>query len=128
MLAFPAVAHHSAARIDTQTNIEVTGVVQEFAWRNPHAWIEIGVDDGDGNIVTWKFEGNGATYLLRTGWRRTSIKPGDTVTIVGNPMKSGEPGGRFYGMKLPDGSSAGLTEDGQRAPQDYNLSQTEQQL
>lgn len=128
LLAFPAVAHHSAARFDTRASIEVTGVVQEFAWKNPHAWIKLDVDDGDGNLVMWEFEGNGATYLLRTGWRRSTIKPGDTVTIVGNPLKSGQPGGRFYGAKLPDGRTAGLTDDGKRAPQDYNPSTAEQQL
>jgi hypothetical protein len=128
LFAFPATAHHSAARFDTKASIEVTGVVQEFAWKNPHAWIKLDVDDGDGNVVMWEFEGNGATYLLRTGWRRSTIKPGDTVTIVGNPLKSGEPGGRFYGAKLTDGSTAGLTEDGKRAPQDYNPSTAEQQL
>ena len=128
LFAFPATAHHSAARFDTKASIEVTGLVQEFAWKNPHAWIKLDVDDGNGNVVIWEFEGNGATYLLRTGWRRSTIKPGDTVTIVGNPLKSGEPGGRFYGAKLADGSTAGLTEDGKRAPQDYNPSTAEQQL
>ncbi len=122
------LAHHSAARFDTKATIEITGVVREFAWKNPHAWIKLDVTGKDGKVVRWEFEGNGATYLLRTGWRRSTLELGKSVTIIGNPLKSGEPGGRFFGAKLTDGSTAGLTDDGKRAPQDYNPSTAEQQL
>lgn len=124
----PSKAHHSAARIDTTATIEVTGVVNEFAWRNPHAWIKLAVTDNKGNVVIWRFEGNGATYILRTGWRRTSIKVGDTVTIVANPLKTAKPGGRFFAVKFADGSTIGLKKDGTRAPQSSSNTKAEGQL
>ena len=65
------------------------------------------VTDEDGSAVDWNFEGNGASNLVRNGWKRSMLKVGETATIHANPMKSGEPGGRLQGITLPDGSVVG---------------------
>ena len=31
--------------------------------------------------------------MSRRGWRRTTFKPGDKVTVAMNPMRDGSPGG-----------------------------------
>jgi hypothetical protein len=45
--------------------------------------------------------------MAKAGWRSTLLKPGDTVTVVVNPLKSGEPGGIFVSITLADGRTLG---------------------
>ncbi len=100
-------AHHSAAAYDIEKNVAVTGVVETFRWKNPHTLVSLAVTDEDGNVVIWNFEGNGASNLVRNGWKRSMLKVGDHVTIHANPMKSGQPGGRLQGATLEDGTTVG---------------------
>ena len=102
-----AIAHHSAAAYDVETTIEVTGVVKTFRWKNPHTLVTLVVTDEDGADVSWNFEGNGASNLVAAGWKRTMLIVGESATIIANPMKSGEPGGRLQGIELPDGTIIG---------------------
>jgi hypothetical protein len=103
MGATPAKAHHSMAGFDRKQTVTLTGTVQEFRWENPHSSIEIDVPGKDGKVVTWKIEMTAPAYLVRTGWKRTSVKKGDQATIIGNPLFSGDPGALFVSIKLPDG-------------------------
>jgi hypothetical protein len=102
--ATPAQAHHSMAGFDRKNTVTLTGTIQEFRWENPHSSIEIEVPGKDGKVVTWKIEMTAPAYLVRTGWKRTSIKKGDEATIIGNPLFSGDPGALFVSIKLADGS------------------------
>jgi hypothetical protein len=54
-------------------------------------------------VVTWHVEMTAPAYLVRTGWKRTTVKKGDTATIFANPLFSGEPGALFVSIQLPDG-------------------------
>ena len=99
----PAAAHHSMAGFDRTQSLALEGVVKDFAWQNPHAWIELEVTK-DGKTVTWNFEMTAPAYLVRAGWKKTSVKKGDRVTVVGNPLKTGEPGALFVSVTLPDGT------------------------
>lgn len=103
----PAAAHHSMAGFDRGQALSLEGVVKNFAWQNPHSWIEIDVAGKDGKVVTWNVEMTAPAYLVRAGWKKTSIKPGDKVTIVGNPLKTGEPGALFVSITLADGTKLG---------------------
>jgi hypothetical protein len=103
----PAAAHHSMAGFDRTQSMSLEGVVKNFAWQNPHSWIEIEVVGKDGKTVTWNVEMTAPAYLVRAGWKKTTIKPGDKVTIVGNPLITGEPGALFVSIALPDGSKLG---------------------
>jgi len=107
LLSGNVYAHHSAAAYDIEKNVAITGIVETFRWKNPHTLISLAVTDEDGNVVIWKFEGNGASNLVRNGWKRSLLKVGDRVTIHANPMKSGEPGGRLQGATLEDGTTVG---------------------
>ncbi|MEO8100256.1 MAG: DUF6152 family protein [Acidobacteriota bacterium] len=100
-------AHHSMAGFDRTQNMSLEGVVKEFSWQNPHSWIEIDVPGKDGKTVTWNVEMTAPAYLVRAGWKKTSLKPGDKVTIVGNPLKTGEPGALFVSVTLADGTKLG---------------------
>ena len=90
-LAAPTVtlAHHSfAAEFDAAKSISITGKVTELRWSNPHAHIYVDVADGSGTAVPWDFELGSPNALARRGWSRTSLKPGDTITVSGYLAKS----------------------------------------
>lgn len=98
-----AEAHHSMAGFDRKQTVTLTGTVQAFRWENPHSSIDIDVPGKDGKVVTWKIEMTAPAYLVRTGWKRTTVKQGDMATITANPLISGDPGALFVSIKLPDG-------------------------
>ena len=103
-LMAPALAHHSPAAFEAQKTVSLRGVVKEFRWQNPHTWIEVTVKDPSGKDVLWAVELTSPTYLIRAGWKSNTIKPGDEVTIVGRPLKSGEAGSAiFVSLTLADG-------------------------
>ena len=107
-LAVPALlAHHSAAMFDDAKVLELTGVVKEMQWANPHIWIQVIVDDNSAK-KEWSLEGGSPNTLSRRGWRSTSFKPGDMVTVRLNPMKDGTAAGLFIGAKFAaDGHTIG---------------------
>jgi uncharacterized protein DUF6152 len=107
LAAQSALAHHSAAMFDPEKVKELTGTIKEFQWKNPHVWIQVYVQNAAGVKEEWSIEGGGPNSLSRQGWRPTSFKPGDVVTIKVNPMKDGSTGGQFIGAKLPDGKTLG---------------------
>jgi len=90
-----AAAHHSFAPFDMSSEKTITGVVNRFEWTNPHSWIWIDVPNDKGGVDTWGIEGMSPNYLARRGWSKTSLKPGEKVTIVVRPMRNGQNGGMF---------------------------------
>ena len=105
--AGPAMAHHSFAMFDRQKEVSLTGTVHDFQWTNPHAWIEIDVPNAQGGADKWGVELNSPNNLARQGWRSDLIKAGDKVTVVLNPLRSGEHGGLFLQVTLADGKTIG---------------------
>jgi Family of unknown function (DUF6152) len=104
VLAATAVAaHHSPAAFDRTKEVKLAGTVKEFRWQNPHSWIEVMVPNDRGEDVLWSVELTSPTYLVRAGWKSNTIKAGDKVTIVGNPVRSGEPSAIFVSLTLADG-------------------------
>ena len=99
----PVLAHHSPAAFDRTKEVKLVGTVTEFRWQNPHTWIEVLVPDEKGKEVVWGVELTSPTYLIRAGWKSNIIKPGDKVTVVVNPVRSGEPSGIFKSLTLADG-------------------------
>jgi hypothetical protein len=101
-IAGVAQAHHSYAMFDRTKTISLDGTVKEFQWTNPHAWIEVVVATSDGP-KQYSIEGNNPRVLSRAGWTFNTLKPGDKVTIVMNPLHDGALGGSMVSAKLPDG-------------------------
>jgi hypothetical protein len=104
----PALAHHSFAMFDQTKTLVLKGTVTEFQWTNPHSFIELDAPATPGGKVEhWGIELNSPNNLTRQGWRRTSVKPGDVVTITINPLRNGMKGGLFNSVVLPDGHVLG---------------------
>jgi hypothetical protein len=100
-------AHHSAAGIDRTKSVILNGTVKEFRWANPHCWIDLEVTNDQGATTTWSIEMTSPTFLLRAGWKSSTIKAGDKVSVTARPMRDGTPGGLFTSISLPDGRVLG---------------------
>ena len=98
-----ALAHHSFAMFDYANQKTLTGTVVSFQWTNPHAFIDLSVADASGQAKHYTIECASPNVLTRIGWKFNTIKPGDKVTLLINPLKSGEPGGMLHEATLPDG-------------------------
>ena len=98
-----AAAHHSFSPFDMATQKSVTGTVTKVEWTNPHTWIWLNITNEQGVVETWGFEGMSPNYWARRGWTRTTLKPGDTITLMFRPLKDGAHGGMFLSTKLADG-------------------------
>ena len=98
-------AHHSMTGFDRTKTITLTGTVKEFKWANPHSWIDLQVPNDKGGVDDWNLEMTAPGILARGGWKSTMLKPGDKVTIQAHPLVSGEIGGQFVSVTLPNGTT-----------------------
>ena len=102
----PGFAHHSYAMFDMDKTVALQATVVRFKWQNPHAFIEADAASRGGN-ERWSIEMTSPNNLAQEGWRRTSLRPGDRVTIWVHPLRSGARGGSYVGVRLPNGSTLG---------------------
>jgi len=107
LVAGSVFAHHSPVMFDRSKKQTITGTVKEFVWTNPHASIQVEVMNAQGGTDVWGVEMNSPNNLVHEGWKRTSIKAGDKVTVKINPLRDGRPGGRYIGITLADGKYLG---------------------
>jgi len=104
-MALAAFAHHSMAGFDRAKTVNLTGTIKQFKWANPHSWIEMDVPNDKGGVDTWNIEMTSPAILIRAGWKSTTIKPGDKVTVAGHPLVTGEPGAIFVSLTLANGQT-----------------------
>ena len=84
----PLFAHHSfAAEYDATKKIELNGIVTKFEWMNPHAHFYLDVTDKNGKVENWNLELASPNMMVRNGWKRTTLKPGDQVVVVASQAK-----------------------------------------
>ena len=107
VLPFAAHAHHSPAMFDGSKQLTLTGTVREFQWTNPHSYIQLIVKSDDGAEQEWSLEMGANVYLYNLGWRPSTVKAGDTLTVTVVPMRNGKPGGLLVQAQTADGKSLG---------------------
>ena len=109
-------AHHNAnAKYDSSKPIMLKGKVTKVEWMNPHIYFYIDAADNSGKSATWAIEGATPNQLYRRGWRRDSLKIGDTVTVEGvMARQAGLHHVNARSVVLPDGRKvfSGSNEDG----------------
>ena len=89
VLSGSALAHHGSAAYDMSKSVTVAGTVTDFQFVNPHVLISIDVKDPSGKVEKWEGELTSPNHLARAGWTKSTLKPGDQVTLTGGPAKSG---------------------------------------
>jgi hypothetical protein len=105
-LASGAYAHHSAAQFDFQNTVNITGVVKEARFSNPHARIILNVSDDHGTRDI-AYEGHSRNNMYRQGFRPEMMTVGDKITIRIAPMRNGEDGGYVTALLTADGTAIG---------------------
>lgn len=100
-------AHHSPAMFDYSKELQLSGIVREFQWTNPHSYIQLIVKADDGSEQEWSLEMGANVYLYNRGWRPSTVKPGDEVTVTIFPMRNGGAGGLLIEAKTADGRTLG---------------------
>ncbi len=107
LAAGSAEAHHSGAMFDRSRQVTLVGTVKDFEWTNPHSSFAVEVTKPGGAVELWGVEMNSPNNLVREGWTRTTLQPGDKITAVINPLRDGKPGGVYVGITLPTGKVLG---------------------
>lgn len=97
-------AHHSfAAQYDSNQQVTLKGTITKVEWMNPHTYFYVDVADEGGKVVNWAVEGGAPNVLYREGWKPTSLKQGDRVTILGSRARNGSNLVNALSFQLPDG-------------------------
>jgi len=107
LTASSALAHHSNAAFDGDKVVVLKGTVTQWKWSNPHVWIVLSVDDDKGGKAEWAIEGRTPGQLVRAGWSRSTLKPGDVITVDFSPAKDGTLTGLLTRVRLADGTVLG---------------------
>ena len=87
--------------------INISGVVKEYEWTNPHVWIHLTAPDAQGTPRDWAFEMQSVEQDAAAGWRADSVKPGDKVSVEYHPLKDGSRGGQLMSAILANGQRLG---------------------
>lgn len=104
LLLAPAFSHHSNVAFEVTKVDTITGVVTNFQWSNPHTWLKVMVSDGKGGNAEWGLEGRAPGVLLRAGWTKKSLVPGETVTVDYSPARDGSKTGLIARVTKADGT------------------------
>ena len=102
--ALPAMAHHSfTAVFDFAKPVNLHGTVISFEFIKPHGWVTMDAKKDDGSMERWRIEVSNPNQLLREGWRKDVLKPGDTITVEGYRAKDGTNTANGRSFTLADG-------------------------
>jgi hypothetical protein len=103
ILAVSAAAHHSTAEFDYARQQTLKGKVKEVQWTNPHSFIQLMVPGKGKEPVEWAVEIGSPSINIAMGWKKTSVKVGDVVTVNISPARNGTPLGTLRTLTFEDG-------------------------
>ena len=111
----PVLAHHSLAGVyDLNKTERATGIVQKFAFTNPHGALHIAIKDKQGEAKVWQLTTASANVLTNAGVPATGpkrVKNGDEITVTFNPALNGATIGFLRSIVLPDKKEVGFAPD-----------------
>ena len=103
----PLRAHHSGLTLFSDATSTLKGIVKNWVWSNPHCLVTVEVTGADGQAAQWVIELQAPNSIYPGGYRRTTFKSGDAVTLTVHPVKNGRPYGRIVSSVLADGRKLG---------------------
>jgi len=103
----PGFAHHSFAMFDMTKSTEITGVLKDVNWNNPHTALILAAPGDNGQAAEWHLEAGPPAFMLRAGIKRDDLanRIGSKVTVTIHPLKDGRTGGSLQAVKFEDGAS-----------------------
>ena len=96
-------AHHSTSEFDYTQQVTIKGTVKEVQWTNPHSYIQLMVEGEGGKRIQWSVEIGSPSLNINMGWRKTSVKAGDVVTMNIAPARNGKPYGTLRVLTFANG-------------------------
>jgi hypothetical protein len=103
LVSHPVLAHHGFANFQMDQTSTIKGTVVDYELINPHVQITLKVEQEAGKTVDWNVEGVSLNMMVRAGFKKDSLKAGDTVSITGHPGKNGKPVLLLMKITLADG-------------------------
>ena len=89
IVSVPVLAHHGTAAFDTTKMVKVKGTVTNLQFTNPHVLLFFDCKNEKGDTEQWQGELTAPNQLIRAGWDKHTLKPGDSVTVGGYAAISG---------------------------------------
>lgn len=102
-LPLSASGHHSTAEFDYTKQLTIKGTVKELQWTNPHSFVQLIVQDKGKEPVEWSVEIGSPSINTALGWKKTSVKRGEVVTLLLSPARNGTPYGTLRKLTFEDG-------------------------
>ena len=103
LVSHPVLAHHGSANFEMDHVSTIKGTVVDYELINPHVEVTLKVEQEGGKAVEWNVEGVSLNMMVRAGFKRDSMKAGDTVSVTGHPGKNGKPTMLLVKIVLADG-------------------------
>ena len=104
VVSTPAFAHHGNAAYEGTVTVLKDATVTKLAWANPHTIVQFDVKNDKGEVEHWSAELGSPSALGLIGWNKTSVMPGDVITVYIHQAKTKNPVGRIEHIVLADGS------------------------
>jgi Family of unknown function (DUF6152) len=89
-------AHHSYAAFDSSRTQSIEGTVGTVNWVSPHVAFTLLVSKGSLAPEEWKIESSSPSILARYGWTPATLRPGERISVVCNPLSDGSHRGRLH--------------------------------
>ena len=103
-VCLPVFAHHGNAAYEGTVTVLKDATVTKLAWANPHTIVQFDVKNDKGDVEHWSAELGSPSALGLIGWNKTSLMPGDVITVYIHQAKTKNPVGRIEHIVLADGS------------------------
>lgn len=101
-----ALAHHSnAPHFDSTKPVSIEGVITDFKFVNPHAWVYLDVTNDGGLVENWNCELGAASNYRRLGWNEETFAVGARIAIEGHAARRDPVGCSFQSGVLSDGTT-----------------------
>lgn len=104
-VGIPVFAHHGTAAFETSKTITMKATVTDWFWANPHCFVKFDFKNDKGEVEHWVVETSNPPDMINKGWSKSTLKPGDEITVTVYPVKNGKPIGRIVSVLLPNGQT-----------------------